>query len=121
MVRMLCEMSSPTPPIAPGNAVHKPAVFINERNCHAVNFQFHDPLDFFARQEFTNALAELFQLLNAVRILDGQHGHAMFDLLEPFDRLVAHALRGAVGRDQIGMVGLQLFQPLDQQIVLAIG
>ena len=28
----------------------------------------------------------------------------MGDLAEPFDRLVADALRGAVGRDQLGMV-----------------
>ena len=32
----------------------------------------------------------------------------MGDLAEPFDGLVANALRGAVGSDQFGMVGLQL-------------
>ena len=45
----------------------------------------------------------------------------MFDLHKPFNGLVAHAPRGAVRRNQLGMLGLQLFQPLDQPIVLEIG
>ena len=106
------------PPVAPGNAAGQQSVFVDQRDGHAVDFQFHDPLDFFARQEFGHALAVFFQFLDAVGIFDGEHGHAMFDLLEPLDRPIAHALGGTVGRDQIGMLGLQLFQPLHQPIVL---
>jgi len=45
----------------------------------------------------------------------------VFDLFEPFDGLVADPLRGTVGRDQLGMRGLELLQPLDQPVVLKVG
>ncbi len=45
----------------------------------------------------------------------------MFDLEESFDRLLAHALGGTVGRNQLWMGGFQPFEPLQQAIVLQIG
>ena len=39
----------------------------------------------------------------------------MLDLLQALDRLVADALRGAVGRDQLGMLGLELLEPLESR------
>ena len=45
----------------------------------------------------------------------------MLDRREPLDRLVADALRGAVGRDQLGMLGLELLEPLHQPVVLEVG
>ena len=44
----------------------------------------------------------------------------MLQRREPLDRLIADALRGAVGRDERGMRGLQLLQPLDQPVVLKV-
>ena len=45
----------------------------------------------------------------------------MLERLEALDRLVADALRGAVGRDQLGMLGFELFQLLDEPVVIGIG
>ena len=45
----------------------------------------------------------------------------MLDRREALDRLIADALRGAVGRDQLGMVGFELLEPLDEPIVLGVG
>ena len=58
------------------------------------------------------------QIVDAIGIFDGEHGHAMFDLLEPLDGPLAHALGWTIGRDQIRVLGLKLFQPLHQAIVL---
>ena len=44
----------------------------------------------------------------------------MLDLLQLADRLVADALRGAVGRDQLGMRRLELLEPLEELVVVAV-
>ena len=64
---------------------------------------------------------ELAQLLGAVGVVDRQHGHAMADGDESLDRLAADALRGAVRRDQLRMLGLDLLQLLEQAVELAVG
>ena len=64
--------------------------------------------------------ANFLQVLDAVGIVDREHRHAMLHLPQPGDGLFADALRGAVGRDQLGVAGLQLLQPLDEPIVLRI-
>ncbi len=44
----------------------------------------------------------------------------MLERLEPLDGPLADALGRAVRRDQLGMLGLQLLQPLDEPIILEI-
>ena len=44
----------------------------------------------------------------------------MRHLRQLLDRLVADALRGAVGRDQFGVLGLQLLEPLHQAVVFQV-
>ncbi len=44
----------------------------------------------------------------------------MLDVRQCVHRLLAHALRGTVGSDQVWMGGFQLLQPLDQLIVLPV-
>ena len=44
----------------------------------------------------------------------------MLDRLQGVDRFVADALRGAVGRDEFGVRGFQLAQPLDQPVVFEV-
>ena len=45
----------------------------------------------------------------------------MLDRREALDRLIADALRGAIGRDQFGMGGFELLESLDEAIVLGVG
>ena len=113
-VRTLWVISSPTRPLPRVTPRDQQPVLVDQRDGHAIDLQLDHPLDRLARQQLGDALAVLLQLLDAVGVVDREHRHAMLDLAEPFDRLVADPLRGAVGRDQIGMLGLQLLEPLDQ-------
>src|SRR5439155_6138439 len=50
-----------------------------------------------------------------------QHRDQVAVLLERRRRLRADALRGAVGRAELGMVGLELLQLAEQAVVLGVG
>ncbi len=44
----------------------------------------------------------------------------MLDLRQFADRLIADPLRGAVGRDQLGMGRFKLLEPLQELVVVAV-
>ena len=48
-------------------------------------------------------------------------GRECAHLLESLGRLAAHALRGRVGREQLGMRGLHPLQLVHQRVVLGVG
>ena len=103
--------------VAAGDARDQQAVFIDQRHGHAVDLQLDDPLDRLAGQQLGGPRAEILQLLEAVGVLDREHRHAMLDLRQFADRLVADPLRGAVGRDQLGMGRFKLLEPLQELVV----
>ena len=106
--------------VAPRDSLHEQAVFVDQRGGHAVNLQLDDPLDRLAAQQLRRPRAELLQLLDAVGVLDGEHRHAVLDLQQFAHRLVADPLRGAVGRDQLGMGRFKLLEPLHELVVFAV-
>ena len=89
--------------VAAGDAPDQQSLFIDQRDGHAVDLQFDHPLDRLAVEQLGRPLAVTLQFLDAVGIVDREHRHPMGDLPQPFDGLVADALRGAVRRDQLGM------------------
>ena len=97
------------------------AVLIGQGNGQAVDLEFDDVPDRLAVQQLADAFVELAQLGGTVGVVDRQHRHAMADADEPLDRLAADALGGAVGRDQFGMLGLELLQFVEEPIELAVG
>ena len=96
------------------------ALLVHERYGDAVDLQLDDPLDRFAGQELRDAPPVLAQFVDAVGVVDREHRPGMLDLRERIDRLIADALRRAVRADQLGMLGLELAQPLDQAIVIGV-
>ena len=98
----------------------EPAVFISGRDRHAVDLELDDPLDFLAGEQLFGPLAVCLQLLDAVGVVDREHRHPMRDRMQLRDRAIADPLRGAVGRDQLGMLRFELLEPLEQPIVLSI-
>ena len=107
--------------VAAGDAAGQQAVFINQRYRHAVDLQFDNPFDRFTGQQLRHPLAVLFQLVEAVGVFDREHRHAMVDRREALDRLLADALRGAIGRDQFRMLCFESLEMLDEPVVLGIG
>ena len=106
--------------VAAHGAADQQTVFVRHAHCHAVDLQFDDPLDRLARQEFGHPRAELAQLVGVVRVFDRQHRHPMLDLGQFADRLIADPLRGAVGRDVVGMLLFQALELGHQAIVVEI-
>ena len=60
------------------------------------------------------------QLLLAARVGEREHRLQVADLLELRDRLAADALRRRVGRDELGVLGLDRAQLVEQRVVLVV-
>src|SRR5215211_278579 len=57
------------------------------------------------------------QLLLRARVAEREHRLAVGDLLQVLDRLGTDALGGRVGRDELGMLGLEPAQLVEQRVV----
>ena len=68
-----------------------------------------------------NAPVELTEIVGVVAIVDREHGHAVVNRREAFDRFAAHALSWAIGRGQLGMSHLDFLKLLQQSIEFLIG
>ena len=93
--------------IAPRGRQREPARVVGERHGHAVDFQLQHPLDRRGDARLGEELLHSFsphgEIVGAVRVVDRQHRHAVADRLQLGHRFVADPLRGAVGRDEVGM------------------
>ena len=75
--------------VAARGALHEPAVFIGDRNRHAIDLQLDDPGDRLVAEQLGDALAVFAQLFDAVGVVEREHGDAMRHTLErvrPADR-----------------------------------
>src|SRR5262249_23014884 len=63
----------------------------------------------------------LAQLVGVVGVVDGQHRDTMPHFLEAGDGLSADALRGTVGRDEVGVGGFELLEFVEKAVELAVG
>src|SRR5262249_14367752 len=64
---------------------------------------------------------ELAELALAVRVVEAEHGHAVGEGRELLGRLLAHALRGAVRGDEVGVLRLEIAELALQAVVLLVG
>ena len=110
----------PDAAVAPRRAAHQQSVLVDQRDGHSIDLQFHHPLDLLARQQLLRPLAELPQFVDAVGVFDREHGHAVRYLLQSRDRLIADPPRGAVGRGQFRVFGLERLQPLHEAVVVQV-
>ncbi len=106
--------------VAAGGAHGQLAVLVGQRDGHAVDLQFDDVGDRLLADHLADALVELAQFVGVVGVVDRQHRQPMLDGRELVDRLAADALGGAVGRDQLGMAGLDVLQLLEELVELPV-
>ena len=108
--------------VAAGGAAHQPSVLVGERDAEAVDLELgdvgHRPCGVEAAP---HALVERAQLLFVVGVVERQHRQQVLDGREPFGRAAADALRRRVGRDEIGMLGLERLQLAHQRVELGVG
>ena len=107
-------------PVAARDTPNQLALFVNQRNGHAVDLQFDHPLDWLVGNRFDHALAVLQQLLAIVGVVDRQHGKSMRDADQTGNGRVTDPLCRTVRRDPLGMGGLELLQFLHQAVVFEI-
>ena len=96
------------------------AVLVPQTNRDAVDLQLNGIRKFFVLELLPNVGVEFLQPLAVERIVNREHRLGVADLRQPADRRAADALRRAVGRDQLGVVGLQLFQLFEELIELLV-
>ncbi len=106
--------------VAARDAAHQLAAFITQRQRHAVELEFADVLNVGAPAEFLHPPLPIAQLFFAVSVVERQHRRGMRDFDESLARLAADALRRRIGRDQLGMRGLELFQLVHQTIEFGV-
>ena len=102
------------------------AVAIDERDGQTVDLGLGDVLelgvlDALAREVVAHAVDPRAQLLLAARVGQREHRLAVGDLGQRRDRLAADALGGRVGRQQLGVLGLDGAQLVEQLVVLVVG
>ena len=70
---------------------------------------------------FVRAGGPFAEVGRVVGVVDREHRPRVGDRAEAVDRLAADALRGAVGRDEIGMSGFEFAQLREELVVFAVG
>ncbi len=71
-------------------------------------------------QPFSRPAIEIGQVLLLERIAEAEHGNFVTHLAKGRQRFATHPLGGRLGGDQLGMLGLQRPQLLEQPVVLGI-
>ena len=61
-----------------------------------------------------DTLVEGAQLLFVVGVVEAEHRHEVLDGREPFDRPAGDALRRRIGGDEVGMLGLEPLELVQQ-------
>ena len=82
-------------------------IFVEQRDRHTVDLQFDDPFGRLAIEQLRDPRRIFPQVVHAVRVFDRQHRHAMIDLFQFGNRLIANPLRRTVGRNQLRMLSLE--------------
>jgi hypothetical protein len=101
-------------------AVGRGRVVQGERE--AVELELADVADLFgAGQGVADALVPGAQFGLVVGVVEREHGARVRRLDEAFAGLAADALGGRVGRDQLGMLGLERLQAVHARVVLGVG
>ena len=106
--------------VAARDGLHELAIAIVRRHGKAVHLQFGHVAELGAAQQFAHAAVEIAQFAFVQGVIQAQHGRAVRHLDETFARLAAHALGGRIGRQQFGMLRLQIAQLAHQRVVFGV-
>ncbi len=107
-------------PVAPGRAPHEPAPLVEQRHPEPVDLGLAHVGGDDAGQRTLEAGLELDQVLRGGRVVERQHRDQVLDRREQLVTRSSRPLGGALGRDQLGMRGLQLDQLAPEPVVLGV-
>ena len=109
--------------VAARGAAHEAAVLVGQRDAQAVDLHLGDVRDrgVARARALAHALVERPQLLVVVGVVEAEHRREVLDGLEALDRTAGHALRRRIGGDEIGMLGLEPLELVQQPIELLVG
>ena len=111
--------------VPPGQALDEDPVPVDERRGDPVELRLHVPrelLPFLEAEEPMHLGGEVPRLLGAPQALYGEHRDRVTDLVEavPLGQRRADPLGGALGRDERGMLRLELLELTEERVVLGI-
>ena len=106
-------------------AAHQHAVLVDQRDRQAVDLRLgHEPdrrvLDAVLLQPRLHPEHPGLQLLLVARVRERQHRLEVAHLVELVERLRPHALGGRVRGQQVGVLGLEVAQLVEQRVVLGV-
>jgi hypothetical protein len=112
--------------VAARGPAHEHPVAVQQRDRQPVDLRLgHElearVLDPLAREVVAHPLDPGAQLLLAARVGQREHRLLVRDLGQVGDGLAARSLRGRVGREQLGVLGLDRAQLVEQRVVLVVG
>ena len=118
--------------VAPRGRQHEQTGFVRQRHGHAIDFELQHPfkrlsgmalgfldLPFLVEQLFHTATPRP-EIFHAVCVVDREHWNAMRDRMQFRHRLITDSLRGAIKRDELGMLCLEVLKVLDERVIFSI-
>jgi len=108
-----------------GQALDQGPVPVDERRGDPVELRLHVPgevLSLLEAEEPMHLAGEVPRLLRAPQALDGQHRDRVPDLVEAVSlgQRRPHPLGGTLGRDELGVLPLQLLELTEERVVLGV-
>ncbi len=107
--------------VAARHAPHEASFFVVEGHRQAVDLRLGHVVDGALADLPEDPLLELAQLFFVVRVVEAQHRHAVLPRGKRLRGLLADALGGAVRRDEVGELRLQVAQLAFEPVVLRVG
>ena len=109
------------PAVSACRRLHVASALVADAHRQPVDLQLADVRDGFVRQAPRHALTPGGELVGAHRVVEAHHRHRVDDRGEQAARGAADGLARRIDDDELGMVGLELAQLTDEQVVVAVG
>ena len=106
--------------VAPGRAADEDAVFILEGHGEPVDLRL-DRVAVAGGKQAVHAFTESIELIEGEDVCQALQRNLVPYLLKLAQGLAADALRGRIGRDELGVLRLKGFEPVHQHVVFIIG
>ena len=106
--------------VAARGRLNEDAVVITQRNGQSVEFQFACVFHGRVAERVGDAFIERNNVFVRETVVQREHGHVVRNRLKTRGDLAADALRGGVRRDQFWLIGLDLLQLLEQDVVFGV-
>ena len=103
-----------------GGALHEPAVLVPERDRQTIELRLHHVSEGLVPEQPVHAGVELEKLVFGHRVGERHHLPPVRDLGELLARGRPDAPGGRIGRDQVGVVRLELLELAEEAIVLGV-